>query len=173
MYVRSGDALGFKTFRCPADHPSPPLGFLYFMSCAEYTTKSAGDTRCCKINPLLSAPMPCWPNQRLLLKKTQPCATTLLRGHRYLVENHLCLSLQRKKQGPQRFLCMSQDGGSSQHLPSPLPSLPLRSGTATLKGVMKRSHLAQGGRKENSLAVEGKTATICYSNQESLLGTGQ
>lgn len=42
------------------------------MSSPEYTTKSAGDTRSCKITSLLRGPMPCWPNQRLLLKNPSP-----------------------------------------------------------------------------------------------------
>lgn len=78
-----------------------------------------------------------------------------------------------EKKGPTKAPCMSQDGGSTQNLPSLLPPFPLHSGTAALKGIVKRSHLALEGRKGNGLAVEGKTATICYSNQESLLGTGQ
>jgi len=77
--------------------------------------------------------------------------------------------------GPPKPPCFDrgQDRGSTQHLPSLLPPLPIRPSTAALEGIMKRSHLTLGGRKEDSLAVEGKTATICYSNQESLLGTGQ
>lgn len=124
--------------------------------------KSAGDTRCYKIS--LSSPDPCWPNQRLL-PKHQLCATTLLQG---LVESHCCLGLQRGKQVHQGLFAWAGWGlhsAPTSSAASPSPRTPKRE--------VKSSHLALGGRKENSLAVEGKTATICYSNQESLLGTGQ
>lgn len=84
--------------------------------------------------------------------------------HWKIIAVQLCIG---KKQGSQ-----SQVGGI-HHGPPPSLSLPLHSSTAALKIMMKRYHLSLGGRKENSLAAEGKTATIYYSNQESFLGTGQ
>lgn len=84
--------------------------------------------------------------------------------HWKIIAVQLCIG---KKEDSQ-----SQVGGI-HHGPSPSLSLPLHSSTAALKIMMKRYHLSLGGRKENSLAAEGKTATIYYSNQESFLGTGQ
>lgn len=53
-------------------------------------------------------------------KKSQPCATTLLQDHGYLLENHCC-----GKTSPSKAVSMSQDGVSAQHSPTLLPSLPL------------------------------------------------
>ena len=77
--VCSGDALGFRVLKFPIGHPSPPLGFPYSKSGAEYTTESAGDTRCRRIDRLLSCPMPWWPNQRLLPKNPSPVPWHLCR----------------------------------------------------------------------------------------------
>lgn len=97
----------------------------------------------------------------------------ILQSHHYLVQNTTAWVCRGKTQVHHGNPYTSQDGSFTQYLSSLLPSLPLHSGTATLKGIMKRSHLTLGRRKENGLAVGGKTATICYSNQESLLGAGQ
>lgn len=102
-----------------------------------------------------------------LQKDSALCHDTLLP-----VKNHCCPALHREKAGQSKSLCKSQAGGI-HHGPSPSPSLLLHSSMAALKIIMKRYHLSLGERKENSLAAEGKTATIYYSNQESFLGTGQ
>lgn len=81
-------------------------------------------------------------------KKSQLCATTLLQGRDYLVENHCCRGKNRSIKGS----LQEQDGGSTQHPPTLLLPLPLgcsKEGSKKLPpclGSKKRKQLSCGGK---------------------------